>query len=712
MSPPDGSGTPAAHEGPVESAAAAKRTASSSSSLPAPYGDAAQTYYAAGWRGVVPVEGKSRPLSGYTGAQGQDTSYPDVFTWTGDPATARLNIALRLPADVIGIDVDAYDGRNGARTRDAFEQRWGALPPTYSTTSRTDGASGIRLYRVEGAADLAWPANLDELAGGPSHVDIIRRAHRYAMVWPSVHPDTGAVYRWTGPDGEHLDKPPAPGDLPVLPHAWVAGITGGQTSSPTSGLADPMTETEQRKHSGPIAEGDRHRALVAYAGWLRAFGLPLGEASTLMLRRLEDCAQPPQARYPVTRAEALDKLRDVYGRYAAGAEVPEEPPTEGRASSWDPVDLTSVLDGSYAPLQPSIMARSDGQCLLYRGRVHSLHGESESGKSLVAQTVAAGLLRNGERVIYVDYESSPDVVVGRLLLMGVEREAVRTLLDYVRPEGSPLGQAAWGRLLGRPASLAVLDGVTEALVGMGRATIDNDEVTAWFRQVPRTIAERTGAAVALVDHVTKSTEGRGRFAIGAQAKLSALDGAAYAVEVVEPLGRGLRGSVRLWVGKDREGGVRPHCGHFRASDRTQHAATVVVDSTSGQIVTEILPPEEIVGSERKPFRPTGLMEKISRALEAKPVPVTGNAITKGSDFVAGKTTAKTAALRILVEEGYLTTETGGNRSVLHSVARPYREASEAREPLTALGLAPRGPDPVVALPPIGRGNREPPGRRF
>ncbi len=210
---------------------------------------------------------------------------------------------------------------------------------------------------------------------------------------------------------------------------------------------------------------------------------------------------------------------------------------------------------------------------------------------------------------------------------------------------------------------------------MGLTTIDNDEVTGWFRQVPRAIAERTGAAVVLVDHVTKSTEGRGRFAIGAQAKLAALDGAGYSVEVVDPLGRGLRGSVRLWVGKDREGGVRPYCGRFRASDRTQLAATVVIDSTTGPIHTEVLPPEEKVGDERKPFRPTGLMEMISRSIEANAAPVTGNAITKGAEFVPGRTTTKTLALRLLVDEGYLKTSVG-SRGALYSVARPYREVDE------------------------------------
>ncbi len=194
--------------------------------------------------------------------------------------------------------------------------------------------------------------------------------------------------------------------------------------------------------------------------------------------------------------------------------------------------------------------------------------------------------------------------------------------------------------------------------------------------VPRRIAQRTGAAVVLVDHVTKSTEGRGRFAIGAQAKMAALDGAAYSVEVAEPLGRGLRGAVRLWIGKDREGAVRPFCGRFRAGDRTQLAATVVIDSTSGQIVSEVLPPEELVGSERKPFRPTYLMEQISKALESNRVPVNRNALVKRPDFVTGKAEHKQTALRLLVDEGYVETQPGPNNALLHTSLRPYREADD------------------------------------
>ena len=121
--------------------------------------------------------------------------------------------------------------------------------------------------------------------------------------------------------------------------------------------------------------------------------------------------------------------------------------------------------------------------------------------------------------------------------------------------------------------------MTDALGIFGCSTIDNDDVAGWIRTVPKQIAARTGAAVVLIDHVTKDTSTRSRWAIGGQAKMAGLTGAAYTVEVVRPLGRGMRGEVVLRIAKDRPGAVRPHCGSFSKKDRTQEAARIVVDST-------------------------------------------------------------------------------------------------------------------------------------
>lgn len=188
---------------------------------PGPYAEACEAYRRAGWTGVLPLppRRKSPPPDGYTGETGAWPSAADCLAWALGPE-GEGNIALRLPYNVVGIDVDDYDGKNGGATLAGAQARYGPLPATWITTSRDDGVSGIRLYRVpEG---LAWPGVL-----GPGS-EIIQYHHRYVVIWPSVHPDIGRTYVWIAPDGTRPDAVPDPDALPPLPDAWIQGLTGGR----------------------------------------------------------------------------------------------------------------------------------------------------------------------------------------------------------------------------------------------------------------------------------------------------------------------------------------------------------------------------------------------------------------------------------------------------------------------------------------------------
>lgn len=199
----------------------------------APYADAWQDYWAAGWRGILCMKPltKSPPPSGFTGGQGVETSWADCFAWATDWTDGRGpggNIALRMSDTVIGIDVDAYNGKTGARTIAEAAARWGELPPTWSSSARDDG-SGIRPYRVPAGTRLVEAIKFPELAIG--HVEIVQRHHRYAMVWPSIHPETRTMYRWRGPDGAITDQVPPVSDLPDLPSEWLTGLADGTHSA-------------------------------------------------------------------------------------------------------------------------------------------------------------------------------------------------------------------------------------------------------------------------------------------------------------------------------------------------------------------------------------------------------------------------------------------------------------------------------------------------
>lgn len=360
-------------------------------------------------------------------------------------------------------------------------------------------------------------------------------------------------------------------------------------------------------------------------------------------------------------------------------------PSAGGATpdrGWLPQDVGAWLDGETKTVLPELLPREDGKCLLYRGLVHSLHGESESGKSLVAQAEAARILLDGGSVAYVDFESDLASVGGRLLAMGVPRDVLKARFLYLRPEASyedtDEAKAAFEQLASQQLDFIVVDGVTDSLLVFGLAGRDEADFTRWFRLLPRSLAERTGAAVVNVDHVTKDAESRGRHAIGSQAKMNTLTGAAYVVTVKEALGQGMRGSVELRVVKDRPGQVRPHCGPFRSSDRSQAAATIVFDSTDGETIkVTVKALDGLISAEgdsapAKPFRPTGFMERISRALELASQPLSGREVEA---LVSGNAAHKRTALALLVAEGHVAKAKDGN-GFAHRSVRPYRQTQD------------------------------------
>lgn len=249
-------------------------------------------------------------------------------------------------------------------------------------------------------------------------------------------------------------------------------------------------------------------------------------------------------------------------------------------TTWEPIPLDDYFDGLFTIQEATILKRTDGQGLLYPGKVHSFYGESESGKSWLAQIAAAEVLKSYKKVVYIDFESDAIDIAKRLKILGVTKPEAVQYFRYIRPERrNLLDDPAWLSLLEEgSATLIVIDGVTESLTMWDGATKENDDITKWMREFPRALA-KSGAAVVLVDHITKNAETRGRFAIGGQAKLATIDGAAYLIEPIKNLAPGVAGALTVRVTKDRPGAVRRNSGIWRKSDRTQEAAIIEVDST-------------------------------------------------------------------------------------------------------------------------------------
>ncbi|GAA2037457.1 hypothetical protein GCM10009740_31590 [Terrabacter terrae] len=333
-------------------------------------------------------------------------------------------------------------------------------------------------------------------------------------------------------------------------------------------------------------------------------------------------------------------------------------------SSWAPVDLAGIIANGEILEQPTQLARTDGQCLLYPSAVHSISGEPESGKSWIALIAAAQTLRHttDEHVTYVDFEDRAGRVIPRLVNLGAPAQAIIERFHYIRP--SQALDAAGRKLLDQCAtqsSLAIIDGVTEAMTMHGLSLLDNEDAARYLDLLPRHLADQ-GPAVLQIDHVVKDSEKQGRWAIGAGHKLAGLDGAAYGVKVLEPFGRGKIGRAAIAVHKDRPGAVR----EIALGNAVAH---LVIDSRGESMAAWLEEPSSLPKSADGAGRPTHLMEKVSRYVEMYP----GASQTDIEKGVTGKVQYLRMAINSLVAEGYLTVTAGPRNTRNHSVIAVFRE---------------------------------------
>lgn len=340
------------------------------------------------------------------------------------------------------------------------------------------------------------------------------------------------------------------------------------------------------------------------------------------------------------------------------------------APSWQPVDLRQARedaqDGSRAPV---LLARKDGVSLVYPGCVNALIGESESGKSWVALLACQQVMEGGGSVAYLDFESDEVEVTDRLLALGVTEDDLYARFTYVRPEEA--GEMDdFRRYL--DAGLIVLDGITEAMELYGLSPLDNSDYAQFHAALPKQLT-KGGAAVVTIDHVTKSKDGRGTYAIGGQHKKAALDGCALVVEPLEAFGRDRHGWSRLTISKDRRGYVRRH-----QTQRSQIGVFHLNSLDDYNVEAWIEPPDATGKAGRHP--PTSCMQAVSEFMQTMGRPVSSNQLEK--DVVGFATATIRRARDELVQLGNVKQEPGARNAVMHVLVRPYHESSD--EEMTAV----------------------------
>jgi len=523
----------------------------------------------------LPAGAKGPPEAGRTGAAGVNMTPEEVkqAPWLG-------NIGLRMPADVIGIDVDAY--RGGLDTLTALILELGPLPATWISHSGRDDGSGIRFYRVPPA--MGWVTGL---AG----IDIIQPGHRYAAVWPSTHPDGRQYGWWDQAEAAPAEQPPAVEDLPDLPWAWVqhlsrAALVGVTTRAAGDAEAQAFFAACQRQDAPgylsviathfaeQVAAGhSRHDSMQHCLTWamehaaagvllpqpaLKALGLhwvavhddPRRAELTSTRRTTEFQAM---TRHAIGRALAKppDELAEIHDRVAGptfNVAVPE-PAAEQQPSAF--IDWHAFLQ------RDSTERRWLVEDFWPYGRALALWADAKAGKSELALWCAGNLALGrhpwtGQAiepvdVAYFDYEMGEDDLEERLSVFDFDPAKLGRLHYALYPAIEPLDTAAGGQAIEQMVTAVGARAVVFDTFGRSVAGEEDkaDTVRAFFRHTGARL-KRLGVGYLRTDHAGKV---RGKGQRGSSAKRDDVD----VIWAMKRTGTGVQldctGSSRLsWVG--------------------------------------------------------------------------------------------------------------------------------------------------------------------
>lgn len=334
--------------------------------------------------------------------------------------------------------------------------------------------------------------------------------------------------------------------------------------------------------------------------------------------------------------------------------------------------------------QPELIAIEGGAPLLYAGESHLLFGHGGDGKSFVLAHCLAELLRAGETVLWIDYESDKLVLRDRLRGLGVTAEQayrcaywrVGGQLGGARPSGWDVRLAEFLETY-RP-TLTVLDSIGRAMNAVGLDESSNAEAGVWWARLVRKQFELRSLAFVGVMHLGHETDSnRSRLAPrGASSFLHVITGAAYRLDVVEPFSQAQSGQLKATAAKDRVG-ARAKGELVCLIDVEVTSETVELEDGTTRVVGDVTgmrlhaPAPGAPAPKASGLRPTTLMEKASKLLERLGE---GKTATKTALRELGKAEHVDRACELLVAEGFATFNPA-TRSEYRSL-RPYRQCDD------------------------------------
>ncbi len=415
------------------------------------------------------------------------------------------------------------------------------------------------------------------------------------------------------------------------------------------------------------------------------------------------------------KRERAAKAYRVANALADGADAAAdlEDPVHGEgmtdAEGWTDLGgvVNAIVTGTHHRLEPTLLKRTDGASLLYRGRLNWISAPPESMKSWLAKLACVQLLEQGLPAVYVDFEESDgsscaERIVSIALGRGHSVEDVQTWVEgpanadgtrdatqrlfFYRAATTGLDTAARAQIVrvvrSRSVQLVVLDGVAAAMSSHTPALEEDKarDVNLWLSGFAWPLVS-LGAGVLCVDHVVKNAQASpGSFASraprGSGAKLAAVSGTALTSTVREPGSAWTIGKVDIDVVKDRPGRVK-----VKTSQNRRCAGTLISKpKTEGTIEStnlELISPEELAEIQAEKRWDLICAEMASKLLAENGEPMSKTEIRdtldnrrKEKGGKGWRTATMSSAFDFLIDKGWVTMEKDGKTQMLGHV-RPY-----------------------------------------
>lgn len=411
-----------------------------------------------------------------------------VDRWWGMWPDANVAIAAGLSGWAV-IDIDPDHG--GDDSLHELEATHGKVPDTVRSITGGGGAHLVLQRPTEGFRPYVSIAPGIDTRGDDS----------YILAPPSNH-KSGGTYVW------EVDRRPGEFDLAPVPQWFIAEMEASRGSS-----------RELDDSPGALIEtGRREKVLVSLAGTMRSRGMTASEIYAAISAVNDERVQPPLA------TADLQRIASSVGKYAPDkgvfiSDIEDLDPEEAESAIGGRVLIGEAMKRGVQPTNWLI------ENTLVRGRITTIYGEPESGKTIIVLSWMIQTIEMGLDVLFIDEESGIEAISALLLDMGADPDLVDKHIHYFPFPG--IEEDGYEALLAyahnlQPA-LVAFDSLTDMLAAAGLDENSGIEVTRWMLDVATALTRAPyQPSVSLVDHVPKDTENT-RYSVASRAKKAKSD---------------------------------------------------------------------------------------------------------------------------------------------------------------------------------------------